>query len=136
MTRFGTAPTWVGLAIVLAGGAVSVAALAVVFVAGLCDIGHNCTRGDNIAAGAALAVCLLAFFGAPAVASLATRRWWWPTITLPLPVTYLVYLLATGPAVASVYGEAVLLVAIPVVDVAAVALVIALKGRRTTHRAP
>lgn len=136
MSRFGAAPTWVGLAIVLFGGGVSVVALAVVFMAGLCDIGHSCTRGDNVATGAALAVCLLAFFGAPAVASLATSRWWWSTITLPLPVAYLVYLLATGPVVASVYGEAVLLVAISAADVAGVALAIALKGRRTTHRAP
>jgi hypothetical protein len=85
---------------------------------------------------ASLVVCLLAFFGAPAAASLATRGWWWSTITLPVPGAYLGYLLATGPAVASVYREAAFLVAISVVDMVVVALVIASKGHRATHRAP
>ncbi|MHB1525232.1 MAG: hypothetical protein ACYDEA_11750 [Candidatus Dormibacteria bacterium] len=118
--------------IVLLGGVLAIAALVVAFMAGLCDIGHNCTGTDNLVTGASLVVCLLAVFGAPAAAALATRRWWWSTITLPVPVAYLGYLLATGPVVASVYGGAVFLVAISVVDVAGVALVIALKGRRAT----
>ncbi len=114
----------------------AVVALIVTFMAGLCAIGHSCTRMDNLVSGASLVVCLLAFFGAPAVASLATRRWWWSTITLPVPVAYLGYLLASGPVVASVYNGAAFLVAVAVVDVAGVALVIALTGRRPAHRAP
>ncbi|MHB8246518.1 MAG: hypothetical protein ACYDGN_14450 [Acidimicrobiales bacterium] len=136
MTRFGSAPTWVGLVIVLLGGVAAIVALAVAFTAGLCAIGQNCTRSDNVVTGTSLVVCLLAFFGAPAAASLATRRWWWSAITLPVPVAFLWYLLASGPAVASVYGEAGLLVAISVVEMAGVALVIAAKGRRAAHRAP
>ncbi len=122
--------------IVLLGGVAAVAAFAVAFLAGLCGIGQNCTHSDNVVAWASFVVCLLAFFGAPAAASLATRRWWWSAITLPAPGAFLGYLLATGPAVASVYREAAFLVAISVVDVAVVALVIAWMGHRATHRAP
>jgi hypothetical protein len=114
----------------------AIAAFAVAFIAGLCGIGHNCTRSDNVVTVASLVVCLLAFFGAPAAAALATGRWWWSTSTLPVPVAYLGYLLATGPAVASVYRQAAFLVAISVVDMAVVALVIASKGHRATRRAP
>ncbi len=136
MTRFGTAPAWVGLVIVLLGGVAAIVAITVAFIAGVCAIGHNCTSRDNVVTGVFLVVCLLAFFGAPAVASLATGRWWWSAITLPVPVGFLGYLLATGPVVASVYSEAALLVVIAAVDMAAVALVIALKRRRATRRAP
>lgn len=136
MRRFGTAPTWAGLVIVLLGGVVAIAALAVAFIAGLCGMAHNCTRSDNLVSGVAFAVCLLAFFGAPALASVATRRWWWSTLTLPLPVAFLAYLLATGPVVPSIYGGAAFLVALAVVDVAGVALVIAVTRRWAPRPAP
>ncbi|MHB1500524.1 MAG: hypothetical protein ACYCYK_05050 [Candidatus Dormibacteria bacterium] len=136
MTRFGTAPPWVGLVIVLLGGVATIVTFAAAFMAGVCDIGHSCTSSDYVVTGAFLVPCLLAFFGAPAVASLATGRWWWSTTTLPVPMAFLGYLLATGPVVASVHSEAAFLVVISVVDMAGVALVIALKRRRATRRAP
>lgn len=114
----------------------AIAAFAVAFVAGLCGIGHDCTRSDNMVTATSLGACLLAFFGAPAAASLVTKRWWWSTITMPIPATYLGYLLASGPAVASVYQTSAFLVAMSVLDIAVVSLVIASRKRRATRRSP
>ncbi len=133
MTRPG-APWWVGLVVVLLGGVAAAVAAVIAFMAGLCSMAHDCTAADNAATVASLLGCLIAFFGAPAAAALATRQWWWSTITIPFPGAYLGYELASGPAVASIYRDAAFLVALSVIDVAVVVSLLAWKSRRwATH---
>ncbi len=133
MKRTDGAPWWVGFVIVVLGGVVVVGAAFGAVLAGLCDMARDCTATNNVLTALAVVTGLIAFYGAPATAALATKRWWWATVTLPLPVAWLGHALAGPPAVASIDRLAVVVTGLSVLEVLGVVGLLAWTRRRPMH---
>ena len=130
--------------IIMGGGVLFLVSLFFSFVVGLCGIGSigsvgTCTRTQKTEVLMGAVAALLAFLGAPALASICTRRWWWSVLPLLITIAFWAFEYHNNPAATSSLrevGELVLMSAAEACLVGVVVLILRVKeARASSHPA-
>jgi len=131
------APWWLGLMIVAGGGLVFLVGAFFSFYVGICDIGSigsvgSCSRTENTEALLGAVVALLAFLGAPALASICTRLWWWSALPVLISVAFWGFEYHNNPGASSWLREVGALVLMSIAEMGVVGVVF--RVRRVSGR--